>query len=559
MATISISGSAIGNELQDILMSDAIVPGAKPSYQLCKTIYLFHPLGAKMAESPIKAAQSKKRKITIPDGPEERCQEAFETEWEAISATKHIFNFARLSRIYGLASMVVMAEGVPLDRPIDYKKLSELSISFNVYDPLNTSGSLVLNQNTDAMDFQKITGISVAGKPVHRSRALVIMNEEPIYISYTPSAFGFVGRSVYQRALFPLKTYIQTLLTDDLVTVKAGVLIAKMAQPGSIIDNVMGKLFGVKRQLLKDAATGNVISVGPDDAVESLNFQNLHAPYELVRKNVLKNIATSADMPAVLIENETLTEGFGEGTEDAKIIAKYIEGIREWIDPAYKFFDKIVRYRAWNEEFYKGIQKDFPEEYGNVPYVVAFYRWSNSFSAVWPSLLEEPESEQAKLEKVKFDTVTDVLKELVQHVDPENKAILIKWAADNLNQNKHLFSEPLELDFDALREYVPPEQQMLEAGGDEDEDGEGDKGEKPGAKKPPVPAKRADAEAPWYAIEMAYGSAKLKPFNSRQEAVDYLMGTYGSMKMKRMGRAFEYGGRHLVARKSDLADLGYDD
>ena len=42
--------SNVGSPLLDILMSDHIVPGSAPSYQLCKSIYNFHFLGAKMAE-----------------------------------------------------------------------------------------------------------------------------------------------------------------------------------------------------------------------------------------------------------------------------------------------------------------------------------------------------------------------------------------------------------------------------------------------------------------------------------------------------------------------------
>ncbi len=47
-----------------------------PSYQLCKTIFLFHPLGQKIASAPVKMAQFLPREITIPDGPEKELVEA---------------------------------------------------------------------------------------------------------------------------------------------------------------------------------------------------------------------------------------------------------------------------------------------------------------------------------------------------------------------------------------------------------------------------------------------------------------------------------------------------
>ena len=41
------------------------------------------------------------------------------------------------------------------------------------------------------------------GQQYHPSRARICLNEMPVYLGYTNSAFGYVGRSVYQRALFP--------------------------------------------------------------------------------------------------------------------------------------------------------------------------------------------------------------------------------------------------------------------------------------------------------------------------------------------------------------------
>jgi len=490
MGSISLNGSSSGTALMSILMADDIQPGTTPSYQLCKDIYLYHPLGPKMAESPISMAQSQTREISVPDGPEDRVKKAFEDEWKAIGADDHIFNVARQARIYGVASLALLAEGIPFTEPIDYEKLPKLNIAFNVYDPLNTAGSIVLNQNADAMDFQKLSknGVSVNGKNFHPSRTCVMFNERPIYIAYTPSAFEFTGRSVYQRALYPLTSFVQTMFTDDLVTVKAGVLVAMMEQAGSIIDNLMSKMFGQKRQMIKDAAVGNILSVGKDEKIESLNFRNMEGPYKTSRENILKNIATAADMPAKLLENETFVEGFGEGTEDAKYIAKYIERIREWMDPLYAFFTKVVQHRAWTPEFYETIKADFPD-YENVSFKKAFYRWSDSFAAAWPNLLAEPPSKKVEVDKTKLEALTKLVEALMPELDQPNKARLIQWAAENFNDLKLLFTSPLELDYEALAAYEPP---VPGFGGEGDKDG--DKGDKDGDKGDKEDKAKADSE-----------------------------------------------------------------
>ena len=409
-----------------------------------------------MVEGPVKVAQSQKREIAIPRSPETMVREAFEREWEAMRATHLIRNVMYQARIYGVGAVVYGANGFDTNEPIDPWKLSELELYFNTLDPLNTAGSLVLDQNPNAPDFQKYQFVTASGQPYHRSRSCVMMNEQPIFLGYTSSAFGYVGRSVYQRALFPLKSFIQSMLTDDLVTRKAGLLVAKMKMAGSLADRLMGKAAGIKRSLLKEAETDNVISIDVEEGIESINLQNTDTAMTIARKNIIENIATAADMPAKLLNSESFAEGFGEGQEDAKAVIRYIKTLREEMQPLYDFFDNIVQYRAWNPQFYEAIQAQFPEEYGNKKYEEAFYEWRNSFEAVWPSLMEEPESELVKVDEIKLKGITEILEVLLGQIDPENKALAIQWAQDNINEMKRMFPNILTLDIDALRTYEPP-------------------------------------------------------------------------------------------------------
>jgi hypothetical protein len=466
VAEISVSSSTLGNPLQQMLMADAIEPGSDPSYQLCKTILTYHPLGAKLAEVPTAIAQSQPREITVTDGPEEHCEKAFTAEWEKLHADKVIFNLCRLSRVYGIASVAMLVEGEDTETEVDFEKFWNKPVSFNVFDPLNTSGSLVMNQDPNAADYQKMPGnITVQGQTYHRSRCFVKMNEDPIYIGYTNSAFGYVGRSVYQRTLYPLKSFIRTMIADEMVAKKCGLLVAMIKQAGSIVNAMMQAMAGVKRSILKIAETDNVISIGPDDKIAAIDLTNVNAAMETTRRNILNNIASGANMPAILVNEETFAEGFGEGTEDAKMVARYIDRYRkEELAPVYAWFDNIVQRRAWNEEFYAATQKLFPE-YKNAPYETAFTKWQNSFSAAWPSLLVEPESERAKADDVKLKAVISLLEVLLPQADPDNKASVITWAADNINAMENLFSSPLMIDAEAMAEYVPP----VPAAGDGDE------------------------------------------------------------------------------------------
>lgn len=483
MATLSLGNSTLGNALMDILGCDEIQPGDPVSYQTCKTLYLYHPLGRKLVEAPITMAQSQKRIISIPGGPEEKCQEAFNREWVKLGCDNVIFDTMRLSRIYGVSTLAMLERGREPSSPVQPSKLWEADIVFNRLDPLNTSGSLVLNQDPNALDFLKTVNVAVNSVPYHPSRTVIQMHEDPIYISYTSSGFGYTGRSVYQRSLFPLKSFIQSMITDDMVTLKAGVIVAKMKQPGSVVDAVMQKLAGIKRNFVKEAVIGNVLGITPDEDIETLNFTNLDGPMGMARKNILENIAVANDMPAKILNSETFAEGFGEGTEDAKNLARYVDRFRTEMKPLYDFMDRVVMLRAWNPDWYKDvIQRCFPE-FKNVPYESAFYRFANSFHAEWPNLLEEPDSEKIKVDESKQKAIVEIVAELKGDLDPDNKAKLFQWAADNLNANKKLWTTPLELDWEALAEYVPPMQQLAEdqEAGAPDE-GEGDKQPKPKTK-----------------------------------------------------------------------------
>jgi hypothetical protein len=233
------------------------------------------------------------------------------------------------------------------------------------------------------------------------------------------------------------------------------VIVAKMKPAGSIADRAMAVLQGIKRNVVKEAQTNNVINIAPEEAIETLNLMNADGALTTARKNILENIAAAVPQPAKLLNSESYAEGFGEGSEDAKEVIRYINNERESAEPLFKFFDRIVMRLAWSEEFYKTIQADVPE-YKDVPYTQAFYDWANAFEATWPSLMEEPDSELVKVDKIKFEALTAALEVLLPVADPANKARLVEFFANNMNESKRLFPNPLVLDYEDLANYEPP-------------------------------------------------------------------------------------------------------
>ena len=233
-----------------------------------------------------------------------------------------------------------------------------------------------------------------------------------------------------------------------------------------MVNNRVAQFFGFKREQLKGGTTGNVLSIGIEEDIASLNFQNLEGPAAMARNNALKNIAMAAGMPSKLLEQEEMIGGMAEGTEDAKQIAHFIDGERAEMQPAYRFMDRLVMRKAWDEAFYKTIQAEH-DEWAGVPYTTAFMKWANSFSAKWPNLLEEPDSEKIKVEETRFKSAVALFEVVAPVLDPENKALLVGWIQDEINSRRELFSAELDLDIKALAEYGPPQPEMCEDGGKE--------------------------------------------------------------------------------------------
>lgn len=457
MSNVQINAINLTTPLQTILGID-LQPGAQLSYSDAKTIWIYHPLAAKLVEKPVALAMSKRRKIEVDSPAQENLVKAFEAEWEKLGCDNHIRDLMHISRVYGVGALAINGADQPTNAPIDFWAIAEAGdLYINTFDALNLAGSVVTNQNPNAVDFQRpLQYLTAAGQPYHPSKTVTMFHGTPIYLDFQSSSFSFSGRSIFLRSLYPLKSFVQSMQVDDLVSLKAGVIIAKIKQPGSIINNLMAKASGFKRELIKEAQNGNIISIDTDEDISSIDLQNTDKAMTVARDNIIANIASGADVPAIMLKSEGLTHGFGEGTEDSKQIVQYIDHIRNEMRPAYAFFDRIVMHRAWNREFFETLQNLYPDELWEMQYEAFFYKCCEEFEAKWPSLMEEPESELVKVDEVKTKNIVEILRTLLPVADPENRARLIEWAESNVNQMKRMFNTEMTLDFDALAEYEPP-------------------------------------------------------------------------------------------------------
>src|SRR5208282_1656281 len=102
MAFVSTNNTVIPSVLMQILSAEDIQPGSQAGYDTCKNLWIYHPLGGKLVEKPIRMAQSKPRKLAMDCHPKEMLLKAYQEEWDRIGATEHIRDTMFISRAYGV-------------------------------------------------------------------------------------------------------------------------------------------------------------------------------------------------------------------------------------------------------------------------------------------------------------------------------------------------------------------------------------------------------------------------------------------------------------------------
>ncbi|MFZ4221343.1 hypothetical protein ACEV6Q_26375, partial [Enterobacter ludwigii] len=239
----------VSSGLAKILDADEIKPGDDVGYKLCKDLWMFHPLGGKMVEKPIMMALCKTRTYEVETDPGERVVRRFTEVWERMKIEEKIRNLFFHSRCYGAASIGVGTHSEVSSDPLPDFGLKEEDVFINVWDPLNISGSAVTSQDPNSAEFQEPKStLQVTSKKWHPSRTQTVFNGTPIYLEYQPSTFGFTGRSVFQRCLYPMKSFISTMVANNLAAQKCGVIVAKTQQNGSILDGFKSVVTGKKRE-----------------------------------------------------------------------------------------------------------------------------------------------------------------------------------------------------------------------------------------------------------------------------------------------------------------------
>lgn len=258
-----------------------------------------------------------------------------------------------------------------------------------------------------------------------------------------------------------LAAFLVSMEVDALVLKKSGVLVAKTKPVGAAANRMSMWWQRKKASDVKRSLNGNVLAIETDEDISTLNMANTADAMTTARNNVISNIATALDAPAVILQNDVLTNGFGEGKEDSKVIAQFVERYRNEIEHIFEFMIPRIQELAWTEEWYASFVMANPA-YASISFQSATNYWRNNFEYVWPNYLTEPDSEKRKGEKDTFDSYMALFEKLQAGMKNPEKRRALAQAMVDLTQSDDLQTLlpvpiPIEFEEEDFAEPAPTE------------------------------------------------------------------------------------------------------
>ncbi|CAI3957934.1 DUF1073 domain [Commensalibacter communis] len=424
------------------------------SYELCKILYVYHPLGKRLIEIPVNLSLNKKRIIKLQNDYSAELIDQFEKKWQELKITQNIKRLAITSRLYGIGALFLKIKGIKDTELLDKnQKLENYEIHPVVYDAMNIAGTASNNHNIDSIDFLQLSEIVRGGEALAKDRSCILSNGDPIYIEYIESAYGYGGRSIFQNCFDLMYSYLSIIHADNAVAKKVATLIIKLNQVGSA-NRVQEGASAQKRQMLATAGNGDVVSMAVGEEAETLSMMNVDQALDTARRHIIEDIANAVDLPVILLNGQKFSGGFGEGTEDAKNIAQHVDAIREWLEPVFNFCDDFVMDLAWNFDFIDALNNENSQFYDKTllpeekqkKYNIFIQELKATFSYEFPSFLTETQSQIIESDNKKLMSIMEVFKNTYPLVDVDTKVKLICWVLDSVNELKGI--SDIKIDYD---------------------------------------------------------------------------------------------------------------
>lgn len=374
------------------------------SYQECKNIYRYWPLGKRIASQLPNFAMSAPREIIVKDAPS-AVIEQFNKTADSVNLDKQVRKCSIYARIYGLAAMFVACENVKSSDNLTQKDVINNRIVFNVLDPLNIS-SVRVEQDASSLFYQKVKQITINGNDtVGSKRATVVFNDIPLYLKFNPSTFSFSGASVYQNMTGLIKSWNRSIVSLERMATKAGSIIVKGKDRSHTSGLTLGAI-NKNLELIRNMQNDGIANIGEGE-VEFFQLSGIQEVDSLINSLNTSLMMALSDTPSAILLDKNLSNGFNDGSEDMKAIIMAVDNFRKLVlSPLYDFADPFIMYKAWDDEFVEQIKADYPNDYRGLSNVEIVQQWTKGFSFNWGNLYPEPEKDKIETNSARLDLLT---------------------------------------------------------------------------------------------------------------------------------------------------------
>ena len=413
------------------------------TYQECKSIYRYFPLGKRLASALPNYAMSAERELIFKDMPPELAEE-FKKAEKKLNINSLIRQTCIYSRIYGLSALYAVSDNITSSEPLTIRHVWNNGISFNVLDPLNIAGYYV-SQNANLVNYQKVENIRIQGGDVcARNRATIIFNDIPLFIQFNPSSFSFTPPSIYQNMTGLIKSWNRCLIALERLATKAASIVVK----SNSLSHASGINYGAIQknlQLIRNMENDGIAGLDEKGQIEFFQLTGVEEIDKICQQINTSLMMALSDTPSALLLDKNLSNGLNDGTEDMKAIVMSVDNFRRLaLSPLYDFTDPYVMTYAFNEDFInkmKTMYKSDFSKYGTFELLTIF---KQAFSFKWGNLYPEPEEQKTQNKLTKLELLQKAKELGANQNDIENELNTMEIFKTNItldNFNNDINSE----------------------------------------------------------------------------------------------------------------------
>lgn len=372
------------------------------NYQEAKNLYLTNWAAKATVDVPIKMLMHQEKIITAPDIPQEAI-DAFLKMWDKKHADDALRRIMASTMIYGASSLLIVADNWDPNLPATRQDLANRHWVFNVADPL-AAQQFQVNQDPNSANFQRAVTIQVGGKTYAKTRSVLAIYGDPLYIYFSSSTFAFSGLSVYQGVQDILHTLQSMILTYGRIAAQCGTGIYKREMQGAMPSAQDQIAAQISSERISSASSFETITIGRNEDIYNLNFQGSAESLSQNRESLLESLAAGVSLPKEIYGDRKFATQMGEGEADKEVFYNNLAAIRHKFTNVLELMIYAVQCAAWTDEFIDELRSngEISYESDNIGNVAVFKDWRAGFVLGF----ENKHHEDAKLisEAKKMDT-----------------------------------------------------------------------------------------------------------------------------------------------------------